>query len=467
MDTSSKPGISIRSKLLLPAFILILLIAGYVGYSGIFPFFGFPKIALDRNVLSLGDSLVIHFDRSVIQHKIESTFSITPSVVGNISWQGNDLLFKPLQPWEPDKKYQVEFEGINRIAITYSFKDKFTSESMPSVVKSSPAEGSLVTADSPIIFDLDKGDQSCRLDFKVVPEFNYNLVIDPERKNFQLKPLEPLAQDTSYQVIAYESYQSKDNKDWYSKEIANFQFKTLSPPIVQKVIPADKEGDVTEFEPIKAYFTKPMKTADWQNFIEITPKVDGQAQWEDDGKTFIFKPYRWAQNTNYAVKIKSGWQANDNSSLKDDFVLSFRSFDKNGIVSNAQSNAEAKYKEGKYIDINLSKQLLTIYQDSVNMGTYRVSSGKRGMSTPTGTYNIMNKQRKRWSKEYHLFMPYWMQFTRAGHGIHELPEWPSGYKEGANHLGTPVSHGCVRLGVGAAKTVYNFTDVGTPVYIHY
>ena len=58
------------------------------------------------------------------------------------------------------------------------------------------------------------------------------------------------------------------------------------------------------------------------------------------------------------------------------------------------------------------------------------------------------------------------QFTGVGHGIHELPEWPSGYKEGEAHLGIPVSHGCVRLGVGPAETMYHWAPIGTIVFIH-
>ena len=64
-------------------------------------------------------------------------------------------------------------------------------------------------------------------------------------------------------------------------------------------------------------------------------------------------------------------------------------------------------------------------------------------------------------------MPNWMALVASGKfGIHELPEWPSGYKEGASHLGSPVSHGCVRLGVGPSKRVYDFAEVGTPVIVH-
>jgi len=139
-----------------------------------------------------------------------------------------------------------------------------------------------------------------------------------------------------------------------------------------------------------------------------------------------------------------------------------------GVVGDSQvATPEAKIKDGKYIDINLAKQQLSIFQDSERLGTYKVSTGKRGMATPTGTFHVMAKRGRAWSKKYNLFMPYFMQFTGQGHGIHELPEWRSGYKEGANHLGTPVSHGCVRLGVGPAAKVYSWSDVGTPVVIHY
>jgi lipoprotein-anchoring transpeptidase ErfK/SrfK len=62
-------------------------------------------------------------------------------------------------------------------------------------------------------------------------------------------------------------------------------------------------------------------------------------------------------------------------------------------------------------------------------------------------------------------MPFSMFFTGSGHAIHELP-MINGYREGDWHLGIPVSHGCVRLGVGPAAYMYNWTPVGTPVIIH-
>jgi hypothetical protein len=121
--------------------------------------------------------------------------------------------------------------------------------------------------------------------------------------------------------------------------------------------------------------------------------------------------------------------------------------------------------EGKYIDIDLTHQKLCRLEGSTVVDCFIISSGKPSMPTPTGTFSILSKNPKAWSAQYGLWMPYWQQIY-GPYGIHELPEWPNGYKEGQDHLGTPVSHGCVRLGVGDAGTVFGWTEIGTPVYIH-
>lgn len=120
---------------------------------------------------------------------------------------------------------------------------------------------------------------------------------------------------------------------------------------------------------------------------------------------------------------------------------------------------------GKYIDIDLSQQKLCIIEGMNILGCYTVSTGKPSTPTPTGLFAVQGKSPMAWSAPYGLYMPWWNGIG-GGVGIHELPEWPGGYKEGADHLGTPVSHGCIRLGIGPAQTVYNWADIGTPVYIH-
>lgn len=123
-------------------------------------------------------------------------------------------------------------------------------------------------------------------------------------------------------------------------------------------------------------------------------------------------------------------------------------------------------KLSKKIEINLSRQELSYFLSDVKLGTFKVSSGMKNWETPAGNFQIYNKYPKAWSRLAGLWMPYWMAFHPTGKfGIHELPYWPSGVREGADHLGTPVSHGCVRLGIGSAEFLYNWAEIGTPVII--
>lgn len=119
----------------------------------------------------------------------------------------------------------------------------------------------------------------------------------------------------------------------------------------------------------------------------------------------------------------------------------------------------------KSLLIDLSDQRLYQKIDDVIVGTFVVSSGKARTPTPVGTFKIETKSPKAWSGSAKLWMPYWMGFKRWTYGIHELPEWPGGKKEGKEHLGIPVSHGCVRVGEVVAKTLYEWTPIGTPVTI--
>ncbi|RLC36166.1 hypothetical protein DRH27_05650 [Candidatus Falkowbacteria bacterium] len=126
-------------------------------------------------------------------------------------------------------------------------------------------------------------------------------------------------------------------------------------------------------------------------------------------------------------------------------------------------NSGAKLE--KRIEINLGAQELSYFLGGVRMDSFSVSSGKTGMYTPIGHYKVDGKSIRAWSS-YGLWMPYWMSLQNGYFGIHELPEWPDGTKEGENHLGKPVSHGCIRLGVGPAEFLYNWTPVGTGVFIY-
>lgn len=134
--------------------------------------------------------------------------------------------------------------------------------------------------------------------------------------------------------------------------------------------------------------------------------------------------------------------------------------------STVYPDSTAGLYSSKYIQVSLRTQTLYQYEGETLVAKYTISSGASRTPTPRGTFTVNSKHPRAWSSSAKLWMPYWMAFIGSTYGLHELPEWPGGYKEGQNHLGIPVSHGCIRLGVGDAKKIYDWVEVGTPVVIN-
>jgi hypothetical protein len=90
------------------------------------------------------------------------------------------------------------------------------------------------------------------------------------------------------------------------------------------------------------------------------------------------------------------------------------------------------------ISIDKSAQRMTVTVDGQQRYQWPVSTGARGYDTPAGEFQPFRMEREHYSEEWDdAPMPYSIFFTKIGHAIHGSYE--------VKHLGTPVSHGCVRL----------------------
>lgn len=126
--------------------------------------------------------------------------------------------------------------------------------------------------------------------------------------------------------------------------------------------------------------------------------------------------------------------------------------------------------QGKRIEISLGEQRLRMYEYGQLISIRKISSGKWSTPTPIGTFAVRNKIPKAYSKPYNLYMEWWQAITPDGKvGMHALPFWAlknGGRRyEGLNHLGTPVSHGCIRQSIDEAKSLYDWAPIGTPVIV--
>ncbi len=115
----------------------------------------------------------------------------------------------------------------------------------------------------------------------------------------------------------------------------------------------------------------------------------------------------------------------------------------------------------KWIDIDLSQQMLYAYEGDTIVGAFLVSTGLPDTPTVTGQYYVYVKYyyADMSGPDYYLpDVPYTMYFYK-GYGIHGT-YWHSNF-------GTPMSHGCVNMETGEAGWLFEWAYVGILVNIHY
>src|SRR6202049_1929146 len=99
------------------------------------------------------------------------------------------------------------------------------------------------------------------------------------------------------------------------------------------------------------------------------------------------------------------------------------------------------------ITVDKDAQLLTVAVDGVQRYQWPVSTGNPSHETPNGSFRTFRMEEDHFSKEFDdAPMPHSIFFTKIGHAIHGT--------DSENRLGTPVSHGCVRLSRANATTLY-------------
>lgn len=100
------------------------------------------------------------------------------------------------------------------------------------------------------------------------------------------------------------------------------------------------------------------------------------------------------------------------------------------------------------IKVDKSTQRMTVLRDGAVLHSWPVSTGRTGFATPSGSYTTFRMEADHYSKEWDdAPMPHSIFFTKVGHAIH------GSYS--IKNLGTPVSHGCVRISPANATTLFD------------
>jgi hypothetical protein len=98
------------------------------------------------------------------------------------------------------------------------------------------------------------------------------------------------------------------------------------------------------------------------------------------------------------------------------------------------------------VRVDLSTQTMRVTGSDGETYVWKVSSGKKGYSTPRGAYRSQRLERMHYSRKYdNAPMPHSI-FFRGGYAIHAT--------SAVGRLGSAASHGCVRLAPGNAAKLY-------------
>ena len=123
-------------------------------------------------------------------------------------------------------------------------------------------------------------------------------------------------------------------------------------------------------------------------------------------------------------------------------------------------------KDGRWVEYDISSYTATAYEGTNAVwSTNQTANGKPSTPTITGLYSV-------WRKTYEQCMPnppspdplcnihYVTYWERSGYAFHEA--WWMG-----SNVQTGLSHGCINMRINDAKFIYDFTSLGTPVWVHY
>jgi len=120
-------------------------------------------------------------------------------------------------------------------------------------------------------------------------------------------------------------------------------------------------------------------------------------------------------------------------------------------------------EHGDRIVISLPERKLTVMHDGKSAGEYEIAVGKPDTPTPTGEFQIADKQA--YAGVNGAFGTRWMEFHRMREADGVLHLFGIHGTNAPQKIGDAVSHGCIRLNNDDVEKVYQQAYIGEPVQI--
>ena len=106
---------------------------------------------------------------------------------------------------------------------------------------------------------------------------------------------------------------------------------------------------------------------------------------------------------------------------------------------------------GKHVEVDLSKQVMALIEGDTATQTFHISSGTNGTRTVRGKFRFYRKD-PGYNEKRMYFSAYFIR-GYATHGFSPVPN-------------EPASHGCVRNPIPFSRFIYNWVEIGMPIYVY-
>ncbi len=239
----------------------------------------------------------------------------------------------------------------------------------------------------------------------------------------------------------------------------------LNPEIVE----SDVDGNVENF--VNSAVSKTRVRLD-EGQMRIEPgEIAAYTFWAyADDEPSVYREYfmpvidnvRWMDEAEFKIDVYTGETNESATELRKKLFYAY----------NSSKVDDLKIDGVRSVEVDLSEQRMWLKLDDHVIREFVVSTGAAATPTPVGTFPIFLKNEVRVGHAPpHYIMPRFQMFTYQGAGLHALPSLATDggvfWSEALDHIGQPMSHGCVRMLPDDADFTFEFTEIGDEIHIHY
>jgi lipoprotein-anchoring transpeptidase ErfK/SrfK len=284
------------------------------------------------------------------------------------------------------------------------------------------------------------------------PAIKHNPQVDKKDPTLVMVSLDGMDQGASYKMTVVEAV-SRDGAPLADGDAQTLAFETPERLKIDTWDPEPAQGRISVKSQPTLTFTQPIRDRKAAvAALAMEPAIPGRWEWTDE-KTVKFTPATGAfpYDTDVTIKVKAGpagARSTAGSFFENEAILEYRT------------------ESDKLIDVDVTRQVMTLYEKGKQVNTFKVGTGVPGADTPLGDFTVEYKMPTArfqgtnvTGARYDIPDVKWVLAFMGDYTIHGV------YWRG--NFGERGSNGCVGLSDEDAKTVFDWAPEGTRIKIHY